>query len=725
MDSLAGSDAFHSETILLPKAGMISDETAISSTERDGPAGDSGSLEYAANSFPMRPLSPIKYTGGNLREYLETSMEEYLDAEMEIADTLKTGLTESPPQRMVYYPISSDSPQEDADTPISFCDSTDSSPFPPIPPPLSVELDMDQASPPEDDATDEPLGSFHETIEPLSSEETIDHMIPTFEEMDLSLERKRHLESSEPTSEKSLEETTEEIPSGLGDFVETDVSTDEIRAKEIGSDLDIPRLDDTDNEVIFVGNLESPHEPVESVVPFFENDMSLVSGADVLLDEDVLNLSPTELEQLLQQIKAKVVLEDNGNTAAHSISNDGVLEHSVAPGFSDDILDILMANLPANDVGENKKHFLPHDFQKDDFPGEIIEQSIDGAGVEVLSDDPSPANQDFNADVVEKELGEAVVLEDVEIAGASEDTFIVSPEEVLDAVEEFTSVVPVPLKLASDVQDASPHELLDGAEEVILKEEDTCAFQTIPVSIPENVSLAKSDQESINGNEETTVPVSQIPVIQQVNFSTKAPEVNSPIQFHPGSVYVDRFEVFEKVWSEPNTRGDFLTTTVDVHENNIATPDNLLVSNLDRLKSPFQRDASGPLEFLHAPKGSAYIDYAKRSAHKFQKMKEELLNEGQNESTHVEYGKRSTPKLQQEEAESDVFATEKMLCTVDGRKEKKICTDAVGILIGASPLTSLEDEIVRVPTSEETKPTVKNPESVTTSCLGTSTCVIM
>jgi hypothetical protein len=633
---------------------------------------------------------------------------------MEITETVKTGLTESPQQRLVFYPNTNDSPQEDGETPVSLSDSTESSLVLPALSPTSVEPNTDHVSLSEEAAGVDPSeASFREIIEPLPSEETMDQIIPALEEVDVSLERKRHLESLEPTPETSSEEFIEESPSCFLDRVEAAAL---VGTKEIVMDVDIPRVSEAE-EVIFIGNVESRHEPEESDAHDFEENMTFS-------DEDILNLSPTELEQLLQKMKAATATVksspgDSGSSIAHPISGKDILpELFGTSGFSSNIRDTAeMVKPPAHNVAESEELVLSIDLQKDDVAVKINACTINGSIGEMLIYDPLPLDEVFNDDAVEEMGIEDVALDEGEVAEVFDDAFAVSPEEVLEAVKEFASVVPSPLELTDDTQDLSTDRCLDGALERTVHVEAPCAFRAtlvdIDSSIPDEAAVARYEQEYAIANVES--------------IAANAPVTTTTTQAHPETIGVeigipdevdeiprdeDRFGVFEKVWREPNTVGVLLTNIGDV-------------ANTDHLKSPLRRDAPGSVEFLYTQKGSAYAEYAKRSAHKPQQMKEELVNEERNESALIKYAKRSAQKLQQAKDEllKDEFIEVERILDIVATDETKVNADGLCNSAKTSALGTPDDEIVRVPTSEEMKPAVNNPESAATSCLGT--CVVM
>lgn len=114
---------------------------------------------------------------------------------------------------------------------------------------------------------------------------------------------------------------------------------------------------------------------------------------------------------------------------------------------------------------------------------------------------------------------------------------------------------------------------------------------------------------------------------------------------------------------------------------------------------------SGNMDFLSTRKGSAYVDYAKRSAHKFQKAKEEILN-------------------------GDDLDKAASLSLAGGNVTESDTNPPVGVDVTdtadvVSPAISpaSASEIVRVPTTEEKKSTPPKAESVNTSCM--DTCVVM
>jgi hypothetical protein len=115
---------------------------------------------------------------------------------------------------------------------------------------------------------------------------------------------------------------------------------------------------------------------------------------------------------------------------------------------------------------------------------------------------------------------------------------------------------------------------------------------------------------------------------------------------------------------------------------------------------------SGNMDLLSTRKGTAYVDYAKRSAHKFQKAKEEIL---------------SGDELDKAATLSHAFCADK----THGENNPSVTVDVNKGTDIASPATSpvSENEIVRVPTTEEKKSTPPKAEPVTTSCM--DTCVVM
>ena len=159
---------------------------------------------------------------------------------------------------------------------------------------------------------------------------------------------------------------------------------------------------------------------------------------------------------------------------------------------------------------------------------------------------------------------------------------------------------------------------------------------------------------------------------------------------------------FEQLWKEPTTE-----STAPVGAENCGPE---IVHNQTAATSPNVRGGkthvvSGNMDFLSTRKGSAYVDYAKRSAQKIQKFKEDILNGDELEMAatlshaggDIAYG----------EADLSVF--------VDVPNTDDIAAPPI------SP--GSENEIVRVPTSEEAKSTPPKSETVATSCM--DVCVVM
>jgi hypothetical protein len=111
------------------------------------------------------------------------------------------------------------------------------------------------------------------------------------------------------------------------------------------------------------------------------------------------------------------------------------------------------------------------------------------------------------------------------------------------------------------------------------------------------------------------------------------------------------------------------------------------------------------MDFLSTRKGSAYVDYAKRSAHKFQRAKEEILNGD----------------------DLDKAASLSLVCgnVAESEAQDHMSVDDIDAVDVDSPAISptSENEIVRVPTTEEKKSSPPKAEPVSTSCM--DTCVVM
>jgi hypothetical protein len=523
-------------------------------------------------------------------------------------------------------------------------------------------------------------------------------------------------------------------------------------AKAMYSAINVEELlFDEVNGAVFVGNIESPHEKVESTtsaVTFLGNIMSpsLQMDTDFPLDEEILDMSPIEIEALVHKVRA----------AATCIAPK-VTQSEIFEDFSS----------PTKAVGQEK-----HDFE--DMKEElIVEESTSIIPLEELQ---GKLSNDQKRTIVNVIVPTAVAAEDTADVAIETDLSskeevqntinfcIASPKEVLEAVKDFVTVVPsetekveVSCDASRDSIEAIPlgkdnlydlHNnslddelLLDGHtdtfsnplpdsflesnidvndEQVVPRTVEPSTLQQNSAAINTLVVLCSTSLESYE-----LIPDSKYPVIQQdiqtdeavnKNQMTFIAEPTEPSFFTTEIVgtdcvdnipVLDREAMFEHLWRESKTEGNTIITpdrqNMQCGEGTNTTQnepsDSLSNTGNSGQKSPTQGSCEKSLgsgtEFLPARTGFANVEYAKRSAQKFQKAKEDLLN--------GDY--------------------------VDGGGRLSLVNDTVTVSTNldscASPRHSPvgDDEIVRVPTSEESNPTATKPEPVNTSCL--ATCAIM
>ena len=431
------------------------------------------------------------------------------------------------------------------------------------------------------------------------------------------------------------------------------------------------------HDTIFLGDMESPHdmEPSpKSDVPFLGNIMSPSAENEFKhpLDEEILSMSPKELEAYVHYIKS--------NSDTSNKKNELELSSKSPCGVSLSFVTIEEESLP-NDTGPIELP-VPREAHTLEAKGKCLFPSA------IAPDKACSADDNFTIHIasnVAVATNEAVGINDL-VASSNIDR----PLDEYSSMDKETNKVPVEpeLKVVSVETSDAP------------SSQGTNKIQTI-------TNMPQETNDSIHSSRYTVINQELESIDHLIENTPKLDELEN----------VDALEDFDKIKKKPITESDIffehlwketaneMNSSVGTGTFEMESINNQKGSTSPNVCGSKNHVVSGNMDFLSTRKGSAYVDYAKRSAHKFQKAKEDILNCDELE-------KAATLSL----AGGDMAQSEASpFVTVD-------VTDDADL---ASPMISpaSENEIVRVPTIEETKASPAKAESVTTSCM--DTCAVM
>lgn len=408
---------------------------------------------------------------------------------------------------------------------------------------------------------------------------------------------------------------------------------------------------ETIHDAVFIGDLESPHD-IETVtaseVPFVGTIMSPSADKEFKypLDEEILSMSPTELNAFVQYIKSTYdATQETTSTDVNGTYEVPNVKEGMMLGLESSALtpeDVLSA------VGE---------FAMPVASNILSEIHLEGDTKESLP--------------ISNEIDEP--LDKNGIVNGETSRVIVEPE--LDLVTLQAEVVPhETTKLSSTASFAQEdNDVISNSRYTVIHQELEDIEQMI-------VNPPKLDMVNNSGAAEGFGAIGTVD-------NKKKPITESDI-------------LFEHLWKETTSE-----LNAPVAPEKCETMNTEMVASSPIARGSKNHVVSGNMDFLSTRKGSAYVDYAKRSAHKFQKAKEEILKGD-------ELDKAATLSLSNGDK---TLGDNNPTVTVDLNEDPDIAPTAI------SPVS--ENEIRRVPTTEEKKSTPPKPESVTTSCM--DTCVVM